>query len=319
MESTSLVFSDKPLFLVVPEDKSGRIDAFLAESYPGTSRTYFQYLIEKNSIQVNNKLIAKPNFKIRPGDTIQITPYKEPARAESYREEAKDLPVQVVYEHEQFLVLNKPAGLVMHQPHKDSTEVTLVDWLQYYYKDISTLSDSGALGDSERPGIVHRLDKDTSGLVLVARTPYAQMHLSELFKERKIKKVYHALVTGKPPKEGKIEYTIERHPLDPLKMIARLTLGKTALTYYKVTEQYSQHALVEFSPVTGRTHQIRVHAAAIEHPLLGDRLYGNASKFIDRHALHAYSLSFEFKGEQYYFKQEPPVDFKQAQQLIAAL
>ena len=206
-------------------------------------------------------------------------------------------------------LIGKSAGLVVYAPHRDYKNISLVDWLKYYYKDIE------GVGNAERPGIVHRLDKDTSGIMVIARTNYAHVQLSMLFKERALAKIYQALVEGVPPQEGVIDLRVSRHPLQPQKMTHKMG-GREAITQYKVLEQFKKHALLELRPLTGRTHQIRVHCAGMGHPVLGDIMYGKRSPLIERQALHAYALAFEFDGISYNFFQDPPTDFLHALKLL---
>jgi len=285
-----------------------RIDLFLRTQFPDYSRSIYQRLIQEGMVLING-VIAKSSSLVRLGDCIQIT-IVPAAECTPNQAVLDSLSIQVVYEHPEFLVINKPAGLVVHKPSTASTITTLTDWLVAKFGDIATV------GAVDRPGIVHRLDKDTSGLLLIARTAHAHMLLSDLFKQRLMHKSYLALVSGTPAPQGLIDYNIARHPTKIVQMTHSFTLGKAATTRYEVREQCAQAALVEAFPVTGRTHQIRVHFAALNHPLLGDILYGRTSPFIARQALHAYTLSFNFMGTEYAFKQEPPLDFTQAVELV---
>jgi 23S rRNA pseudouridine1911/1915/1917 synthase len=286
-----------------------RIDQFLARSFIGYSRSFFQNLIASGSITVNGIAISKPRLLIKPHDAINIH-VPSPRPLGQIDERARQLPIELIYEHEHFLIVSKPAGIITHQPHISSDMVTLVDWLIYYYKELATGS------DALRPGIVHRLDRDTSGLLIVARTDYAHAQFSAFFKDRAIHKTYLALVSGHPEPEGVIDFAINRHPTDPTRMTHTFGAGRQAKTHYRVSEFFKDSALIELNPVTGRTHQIRVHCAAIGHPLLGDSVYGSASKVIKRQALHACQLSFEFEGIPYTFYKEPPADFMQACQKL---
>jgi 23S rRNA pseudouridine1911/1915/1917 synthase len=195
----------------------------------------------------------------------------------------------------------------MHKTQHETNNYTLVDWLTSHFKEIETV------GSIERPGIVHRLDKDSSGLLIIARTNYAHQIFTKLFKDRAIKKTYLALVEGHPEKSGTIDQPIGRHQTHRLRMT---TYGASssvptrhAITHYKVLEYFDNYSLVEFKPETGRTHQIRVHAAFLGHPLVGDTLYASSSPFIKRHALHASSLSFNFEDKLYEFNADLPHDF----------
>jgi 23S rRNA pseudouridine1911/1915/1917 synthase len=195
----------------------------------------------------------------------------------------------------------------VHPAKIDSQYITLVDWLVKTFKELSDV------GHSDRPGIVHRLDRDTSGIMIVARNNCAHAQISDLFKNRKIQKTYHAVVHGHPEKEGIIDLPITRHPVNRNTMMCTIQKdnkkARSALTQYKVLEYFESCSLVEVKPTTGRTHQIRVHFSTIGHPLIGDAVYSKASKKIKRHALHATSLTFTFNGKQHSFNCEAPNDF----------
>ena len=221
--------------------------------------------------------------------------------------------VELIFEHPDFLIVYKPAGLLVHATDTAKDEVTLVDWLLKKFKDLSTV------GSSDRPGIIHRLDQDTSGLLVIARNNYAHTTIGQMFKDRKVNKTYVAVVTGHPEPEGSIDLSIMRHPVYRNKMTYVKTKGKLstkqakardALSHYKVIEDFDAHSLVEVKPVTGRTHQIRVHFSGIGHSLVGDKLYGHLSKDIGRQALHSKAIEFEYEGKKYSFEKEPPKDFR---------
>lgn len=222
-----------------------------------------------------------------------------------------NINVEIIHQHEDFLILNKPAGLIVHAPHVSSTEFTLVDWLLAQHKEIANVGVHG------RAGIVHRLDKDTSGIIIIARTHNAHTQFGNMFATRgAMHKTYHALVAGHPPKSGTIDIPIGRSLSNKTKMAtfdpSIYTSAKTrqAVTHYTVLEYFNDCALVEAKPVTGRTHQIRVHLAAIGHPLLGDTTYGTSSIGIKRHALHAKQISFNFNNQDFSFSAIYPDDLK---------
>lgn len=289
-------------FVIDQTDHAQRIDTVLPLLIPGYSRTFFQKLIDEQHITLNQALVKKSKQELKMGDHLVVYFPENPA--ESKKGASTDhLKVHVIFEHEQFLIINKPAGLVVHAPSATSTELTLVDWLIAHYADI------GTVGPSERAGIVHRLDKNTSGIMVIPRTNYALAQFGTLFKDRQVQKTYLGYVVGTPPDSGVIDYPIDRDRNDPTKMTHKYGSGRAAITYYKKLTQLKECALVEFKPITGRTHQIRVHAAAIGHPLLGDTTYGTASLDISRHALHAAAIAFTFEGIPYSFAVPMPADF----------
>ncbi|HRN78295.1 MAG TPA: RluA family pseudouridine synthase [Candidatus Dependentiae bacterium] len=321
MKHIGLVAPNSTFTFHVPEsDEKTRLDRFIADQFPYYSRSYFQHLIKHGHVSVNGKIIDKYSLLVSAPDTIIIQFPAE--RTLSAQELAADtLSVDIIFEHEHFLIVNKPSGLIVHAPNLTSTEPTLVDWIKHNYKDVANI------GAVDRPGIVHRLDKDTSGLLIIPRTNYAHAYFGSLFRERDIHKTYYAIVEGHPHREGTIDLAIGRDPVHRKKMktfkIADPYLEqkhgikiRNALSHYKVLEYFPNHSLVEVKPVTGRTHQIRVHMAAISHPLVGDHLYGTASSLFDRHALHAGGLSFSFDGKDFEFKSDMPQDM---QELITTL
>lgn len=284
-----------------------RLDVFLAgqkkdSSFKDFSRTFCQKLVGDSQVTVNGIATDRPSTLLKPDDIVGVTIPPAPALGVPKNFEG-DLGVKTVFENEDFLIVNKPAGLITHEPIHGSPEVTLVDWLLTKFKEMKDV------GEPDRPGIVHRLDKDTSGLMIVARNRHAHMILSDMFKNRQMHKTYWAVVKGTPKESGTIDLPIDRHPVVRNKM-THTRAGRDALTHYKLLQQFKDYAVVEAKPVTGRTHQIRVHFAAIGHSLIGDSTYGAKSKLISRQALHAYGLEFEFKGKQYSFTQEPPADMQ---------
>jgi len=287
---------------ISPEYNGFRIDIVLPLLIPGYSRSFFQRLIESSHITLNGTPVKKHHQELKTGDTVAVYFPENPATQKDLKNVA-NLGVQVIFEHEQFLIINKPAGLVVHAPCERSMDITLVDWLVNTYPDIATVGPAG------RAGIVHRLDKDTSGIMIIPRTAYSLSQFGTLFKDRKIQKTYHAIVEGHPPKSGHIDYPIDRDRTQPTRMSHLYGTGRDALTYYTLLEQFKNYALLELKPVTGRTHQIRVHCAAIGHPLVGDATYGKLSPLIDRHALHAESIAFTFDGISYSFNADYPADF----------
>ena len=300
-------------FLVTDAHHKTRLDRFLTEQFPLYSRSFLQKRIENGNATINNKVATKSGAEICDGDTVVIS-FPAPKKPDLTSLLDGSSPVEIVDETEHFLIVNKPAGLVVHRPSEHSTEPSLADWITHTYHEIKDV------GSIDRPGIVHRLDKDTSGLLIIPRTNYAHNAFGKMFRDRTIHKTYHAVVERHPDPEGSIDMPIGRHPtqkikMAPFKKIENKTV-RAAQTNYKVLEYFDDTALVELKPITGRTHQIRVHFAALGHPLLGDQVYGTKSKFIKRHALHAQGLDFEFDNKPFSFTQEAPKDF---QKLITLL
>jgi 23S rRNA pseudouridine1911/1915/1917 synthase len=301
--------SHSHILTVSDQEVQTRLDTFLAKYISIYSRSFFQKLITDNLITVNGNPITKPSFILKAGDCITAT--LNAAQSGIPKPLPANIEARILHEHSHFLIIYKPAGLIVHSPHAQSTEVTLVDWLLHSFKDLATV------GDLDRPGIVHRLDKETSGIMIIPRTNYAHTYFGNLFKNRAIQKTYLALVYGKLPKTGTINFPIGRHPqlkhkmtaIDDKHIKAWQTKGRAATTHYHILEQFQKYALVEVRPVTGRTHQIRVHFAALGHPLLGDILYSTKHPALNRQALHAHRLAFTFDGQPFSFSCPPPQDF----------
>ena len=296
-------------FTVPAHDAGQRLDLYLTQQFPSYSRTFFQQLIVQELVSIKNKKKVKPRTLTKSDDLITVT-FPPVVTRRPQKEIPNDLDISIVHTDEHFLVINKPINLMVHPPTITSEDFTLVDWLMHTFQDISDV------GVADRPGIVHRLDKDTSGIMLVARNNCALTMLGDIFRKRDIQKTYLAIVSGHPEKEGTISLSIKRHSVKRNTMVAVPPETKTngtlrsACTHYRVLEYFDDCSLVEVKPVTGRTHQIRVHFAALGHPLVGDYIYGKKSKKIARQALHAYKLSFKFNGKQYDFCQQPPQDFQ---------
>lgn len=278
-----------------------RLDQYLFNTYPDYSRSYFQKLIEQGAILVNRKPALKPSYKLKKNDIVNVTF----AKTHEYSLAPQPMDLNILFVHDDFVIVNKAAGLLVHPASTTKAdEPTLVGGLLHYFTELSSFD------DDQRPGIVHRLDKDTSGVILIARTPQAQIAFSKLFKDRDMHKIYLAIVRGEPEKSGTIDYPIGRHPHLRHKMSHVGVASRDAITHYRTLNYFDGYALVEASPVTGRTHQIRVHLAAIGHGLLGDAVYGFQSKLINRQALHAYNLSFTYKGQDFSFSAPIPHDFE---------
>lgn len=266
-----------------PACEKKRLDRFLTEVQSDISRSYIQKLIESGQVMVN-QAPARPSYKVKIGDHIEFT-VPDPAPLEVI---AENIPLDIVYEDSSLLVIDKPAGMVVH-PGPGHNSGTLVNALLHHCSDLA------GIGGVERPGIVHRLDKDTSGLIVVAKTDAALQSISQQFKDREVQKIYLALALGVlKSSKGVINSSIGRHRANRKKM-APVKEGRSAQTRYELIEQFDSFSYVRLYPKTGRTHQIRVHLASIGHPILGDALYGGKGKGIQmvRQALHAHSLQFE--------------------------
>ncbi|OGO19345.1 MAG: pseudouridine synthase [Chloroflexi bacterium RBG_16_50_11] len=278
-----------------------RLDKFVVERCPELSRTHAQQLIEGSFVTVNGKA-AKPSLKLNIGDKIDVI---IPPTPPSYLE-AENIPLNIIYEDADVLVLDKPAGIAVH-PAPGHPSHTLVNAILNY---LPALAEDA---DSVRPGIVHRLDKDTSGLILVAKNRVAQANLSDQFKNRVVKKTYITLVKGKlTPEKGTIEAAIGRDPSHRQRM-AIVSEGREARTEYRVIKYVGNYTLLEIKPETGRTHQIRVHLAAIGFPVLGDATYGLKSPRFPRQFLHAGKISFLLPstGARVEFESPLPLDLEQ--------
>lgn len=259
--------------------EKSRLDKFLA-SAANVSRGKVQKAIKQGLVLVNQKIIIEPDYKISVGDQIELPEFGS--------EELKpsDLELKIVFENEDVAVIDKPAGIVVH-PGAGNTEDTLANALLTKYPGIEKV------GEPHRPGIVHRLDENTSGLILIAKNPISYEYLKKLFLDRKVDKEYLALVHGVPQKtHGVIDLPIQRVPL---KQKMKIGLGKPAQTEYWVLADSGQYSLLRVKLHTGRTHQIRVHLSHIGHPIVGDALYGGKqdSNILSRQFLHAYKLKFQ--------------------------
>lgn len=302
---------------IVPENNIPcRVDRYIADLFPDYSRSYFQKIIDAGGISINNILAKKPSALVYATNTVSI---QFPAQriVESHHVIDRTNGIHIIAETDHFMVIHKPATLLVHAPSNASNAITVVDWIRHNHGDLSSV------GTADRPGIIHRLDRETSGILLITKTNYAHNLIGGLFRERKINKTYKALVVGHPPKEGTISLAIGRNPINRLKMThfdpehidATGKVGPTkvrhAKTDYTVLEYFENTSLIEVRPTTGRTHQIRVHMTALGHPIIGDQLYGKKSPLINRHALHAESLSFVFDEKEYSFTDHIPDDFQQ--------
>ena len=245
-------------------DAGQRVDSFLAGRFPGLSRSYVQRLIDDGEVRVDG-VVCRRSQRLRPGELLEfVVPPTRPADIP-----AQDLPLDIVYEDDDIAVVNKPQGLVVH-PNTNDIDGTLVNALLFHLENLS------GINGIERPGIVHRIDKDTTGLLVVAKHDQAHNHLGEQFRAHSIERTYVAITWGVPrPESGTVEGLIGRDVKDRRKQSGRVTRGKHAVTHYRTLEEFgSVAALVTCSLETGRTHQIRVHLSELHHPLVGDKTYG---------------------------------------------
>jgi 23S rRNA pseudouridine1911/1915/1917 synthase len=287
-----------PVHVVSDEAAGLRLDQFLRRELPEHSRAFLQKLIEQGDVRVNGKP-SKPSHTVHAGDEISIE--IPPPRPLAARPE--EIPLDVLFEDADLIVVNKPAGLVVH-PAAGNQEHTLVNALLHHCR-----GELAGIGGVERPGIVHRLDKGTSGCIVVAKTDFAHQALVAQFKSRGVKKIYRAVCWGKLAKpSGRIETVIGRSERDRKKMSVRVTRGRQAVTDYRVLKQFPSFALVELHIHTGRTHQIRVHMAHIGHPVVGDATYGRKPEIpVARMMLHAYKLGFTHPRTQQFVEFTAPV------------
>ncbi len=279
-----------------------RLDAYIAKKREDLSRVMVQKLIENGNVLVDGKK-RKISYKVQVGEVIEL----DIPEAKETGVKAEDIPLDIVYEDEDIIVVNKSKGMVVH-PANGNPDGTLVNAIMAHCK--GSLS---GIGGEIRPGIVHRLDKDTSGLLIVAKNDRAHINMSEQIKNREVKKIYIALVRGVVPEnEATINMPIGRSTKDRKKMAVRKD-GKEAITHFKVLKRYANYTLLEVKIDTGRTHQIRVHMAEIGHPVVGDMVYSNGkNEFgVQGQMLHAKSLDFKhpITGKQMHLEAEVPEGF----------
>ena len=300
-----------------------RVDKFLMDRLPNVSRNKLQKAIQEGYVRVNEEPI-KPNYKVRPNDVIRIA-LPEPPRDTDVVPE--DIPLDIRYEDEHVLVVYKPAGMVVH-PAYNNWSGTLVNALAYHFKNLPEME-----GNDGRPGLVHRIDKDTSGLLVIAKTEPAMTHLAKQFFDHSIERTYYGIVWGEPePEQGTVDVNLGRS-LKDRRVVAAFPegdFGRHAITHYEVLETLRYVSLVKFNLETGRTHQIRAHAKYLGHPLFNDATYGgdkvmkgttftkykqfvdNCFKVLPRQALHAKSLGFihPITGEKIQFDSDLPQDMQ---------
>ena len=273
------------------EGENGRLDKYLVDCLPEFSRTRIAGLIADGFVSVNGEAAKKSGQKIEAGDAVEVRiPPVQPSGLV-----AESIPLDVIFENDDLMIINKPAGMVVH-PAPGHDQGTLVNAVLGYDPGLE------GIGGEERPGIVHRLDKDTSGLIVIAKNERAHRWLTEQFKTRRVEKTYLALVDGKPPTPtGRVEAPIGRDLKDRKKMaIVPLLKGREAVSEYRTLESFPKHTLLEFHPHTGRTHQIRLHCAFLGCPIVADTVYGNhkVSLPLKRHFLHAFQMKIILPGEK---------------------
>jgi 23S rRNA pseudouridine1911/1915/1917 synthase len=304
-------------YVVPRQDEGLRLDVFLRNANPALTRSHLKRLIDRRNVKLN-AVIPKAGARLKAGDRIELQiPPPAPMRALP-----EPVPLTIVFEDESILVVNKPPGLVVH-PAAGNYSGTLVNGLLYHCRSLSNP------GNPFRPGIVHRLDKNTSGVMVVAKSDRAHHHLAAQFKDHTISRMYLALVLGSPrADQGTISSLIGRHPQDRKKMSSHPRRGRQAVTHWEVITRYASFALLRIRLETGRTHQIRVHLASIHHPVVGDPDYGGrkslaslpkteATRFfasVKRQLLHAATLGFihPLQDTHLEFSAPPPDDFQTA-------
>ena len=318
MENTAQIYH------IQTEHSGKRLDRFLISTTEGVSRTYLQKLIRTGAVTVNDKVSKRPSYTLRSGDHVCLT-FPDTRQLETLAPER--VPLDILYEDNHLIVLNKPAGMLVHPANGINTG-TLVNALLAHCNDLS------GIGGIERPGIVHRLDKDTSGVLVVAKTDIAHRELSGQFEKHTITRQYVAVVCGIPAEAtGTINANIARSRRDRRRMTTVETGGRHAVSHYQVLEIYHKFALIQLTLETGRLHQIRVHLQHIGHPVGGDAVYGGERRALNdadappvkqalaqlkRQALHARTLKFEhpITHESLIFSAPKPADM---QRLVAAL
>ena len=328
-DSQSPTSDDKPESANVAEElhvghsiRERRLDKYLHGRFSNLSRHFIQNAIKQGAVKVNGK-IAKQSLKLSPGDKIDFTPPEPPSKDIL----PEDIPLNIIYEDEELIVLNKQSGMIVH-PARGNTHGTLVNALVFYSDKLST-----GLGEF-RPGIVHRLDKNTTGVMVVTKNDTTQWKIAKQFEHRQVNKTYLAIVHGTPELTAdRINIPLGIHPRFREKYAVRPDSGKEAVTFYEVLEPFRGFSLLKLTPKTGRTHQIRVHLSYIKHPIVADDMYGGKliyrwqladtepavqEPILSRVALHAFSLEFKHPATEKTVKFEAPLP-QDMQNLLDAL
>ena len=294
--------SDFTTYKFIADDNEDRIDVFLSNVYKDASRTYLQKLIKMGNISVNGKQVTKSSYKLNEDDEIELN-VPEPLPLEILPE---DIPLDIIYEDDDFLIVNKPKGMVVH-PAPGHLSGTLVNAVLYHCKD-----NLSGINGILRPGIVHRIDKDTSGSLIICKNDFAHRNIADQLKVHSITRIYLGIVTGHlKENEGTVDIFIDRDKNDRKRMaICDKMHGKHAVTHYRVLESYEGYDLVEFKLETGRTHQIRVSMKYLNHPLMGDITYGapNNRFGIEGQVLHAKTIGFMHPSTNNYVEFEAPLN-----------
>ncbi|MBW8000677.1 MAG: RluA family pseudouridine synthase [Planctomycetes bacterium] len=310
--SSSELNNNEPLILHVGTAiKERRVDKYLHGRFSNYSRAIIQNIIKTNTVKVNGNVV-KASFRLSPGDEIELILPEIPTREIL----PENIPINIIYEDDSVIILNKQANLIVH-PARGNTSGTLVNGLAYYCENLST-----GLGEL-RPGIVHRLDKNTTGVMIVTKNDDAQWKIAKQFENRTIKKTYLAIVHGTPELDAdRINAPLGIHARKREKYAVRHETGKESVTFYKILEKFRGFSLLELTPKTGRTHQLRVHLSYIKHPVVADDMYGGKLLYpwqikdqkpaaqdpvINRCALHAYSIEFKHPETDQFVKFEAPL------------
>jgi 23S rRNA pseudouridine1911/1915/1917 synthase len=285
----------KEIFFINEENSKKRIDIVISEFFY-ISRSLAQKYISEKLVYKNNEIIRKPNIKVHESDIIEI---KEKEILEDDQQIKSNIEIEIIFENNDFLIINKPPFISVHKSNYYDKSFTISDWLiqNNYWNDVVFGKEKEA-----RPGIVHRLDKNTSGILILAKNFKTQLIFCNLFKNREIRKEYIAFTEKSPIKEnGIISYNIARDITNPTKMTHNFFSGRKSETEYNLIEKRNNFSVIRCLPKTGRTHQIRVHLSAIDCSIIGDEIYGEKSNLINRQALHSEKISFKLKEKEYTF------------------